>query len=147
VPTPDFSLSRRQALKLGATGVAAASLPLPGAAAAVPAALAPAPAPAPEPLVLLDTYIAGTRYYQAERAEPLLRAGETLTLRREPTNPHDSRAIEVFSATGLKLGYVPRADNQPFARLMDAGRRITAKLIEVNGVRWDGLRMSLSLVG
>ncbi|MCA1743091.1 MAG: HIRAN domain-containing protein, partial [Desulfovibrionales bacterium] len=40
-----------------------------------------------------------------------LKPGQTLKLKREPQNPHDSKAIEVFTSSGQKLGYVPRSHN------------------------------------
>ena len=61
-----------------------------------------------------------------------------LTLIREPENPYDEYAIRIdVDEDGLPgydpaktdlgdksrmLGYVPRAFNKPFARLMDAGK-------------------------
>ena len=54
---------------------------------------------------------------------------------REPANPYDEYAIRIEIDTDgipgydlsqldpdLKLGYVPRSINKPFARLMDAGK-------------------------
>jgi hypothetical protein len=46
-------------------------------------------------------------------------------------NPYDHKAIVIKNADGVKIGYVPRADNVVFSRLMDAGKllfgRITSK--------------------
>lgn len=60
-----------------------------------------------------------------------LNAGDRLDFFREPDNPHDRRAIAIKCADGVKIGYVPKADNVIFARLMDAGKllfgRITSK--------------------
>ena len=96
-------------------------------------------------LVLRETYVAGTAYYDARRVR--LRPGDVLILRREPDNAYDDLAIEVFTAAGPKLGYVPRADNEPFARLMDAGRAVTAEVIDVNPKRYGSIRMRLTLHG
>ena len=96
-------------------------------------------------LVLRETYVAGTAYYDARRVR--LRPGDVLILRREPDNAYDDLAIEVFTAAGPKLGYVPRADNEPFARLMDAGRAVTAEVIDVNSKRYGSIRMRLTLHG
>jgi hypothetical protein len=55
---------------------------------------------------------------------------------REPDNPYDPKAIVIKNANGVKIGYVPRADNVIFSRLMDAGKllyaRITSKKIAGN---------------
>lgn len=96
-------------------------------------------------LTLLETHVAGTAYYEAERVRGKLRPGETLFLRREPGNAHDAMAIEVFTAAGAKLGYVPRVDNEPFARLMDADQAVDACVIEVDPDRYDDIRISLTL--
>ena len=59
----------------------------------------------------LETFVAGTIYYDAPEVRHLLAPGDRLRLVRQPSNPHDAAAIEVFTAGGKKLGYVPRADN------------------------------------
>ena len=68
----------------------------------------------------------------------MIREGDMLTLIREPENPYDEYAIRIDvdddglpgydpAKTDLEdksrmLGYIPRAFNKPFARLMDAGK-------------------------
>ena len=96
-------------------------------------------------LTLVETYIAGTAYYEARRVRGALRPGELLVLRREPDNAYDELAIEVFTGAGAKLGYVPRADNEPFARLLDAGETVTAAVIDVDPARYDDIHMALAL--
>jgi len=68
-----------------------------------------------------------------------LEEGGRVRLVREPDNPYDKYAIRIdviedgrkkakpeegklTADGGIKLGYVPRAVNKPFARLMDAGK-------------------------
>ncbi len=96
-------------------------------------------------LALRETYVAGTPYYEARRVVGGLRPGDALVLRREPDNAYDDLAIEVFTAAGPKLGYVPRADNEPFARLMDAGKAVTAEVTDVNPEGYGDVRMRLTL--
>ena len=103
------------------------------------------PAPARRPLTLLETFVAGTAYYEARRVRRGLRPGDLLVLRREPDNPYDDLAIEVFTHAGAKLGYVPRADNEPFARLLDAGNALKASVIDVDPDRYDDIHMRLTL--
>lgn len=69
-------------------------------------------------VLLLDSVIAGFRYYRGEKVWRRLSVGEPLHMVREPENPHDKRAVEVYWR-GEKLGYVPRADNAVIAQLMD----------------------------
>jgi len=119
------------------------------AAGALGAVLAVAPpARAGRPVAcrvfLQATHVAGTAYYGADRVRRRLKRGDALVLRREPANPYDGMAIEVFTAAGAKLGYVPRAVNRPLARLMDAGFRLEAKVLSVRPWRYDDIRMGLS---
>ena len=57
--------------------------------------------------------------------------GSRLTLLREPDNPVDERAILVLTDKGHKIGYVPRADNEILANLMDAGKELFAVISEI----------------
>ena len=114
---------------------------------AVPAAAAREPSPAgrDERLELQATFVAGTAYYEADRVRGSLRPGDALVLRREPDNAHDDLAIEVLTAAGAKLGYLPRACNEPFARLMDAGKTVEAEVIDLNPGQFDDIWMVLTL--
>ena len=53
-----------------------------------------------------------------------------LTLRREE-NKFDSNAIMILNADEKKVGYVPEKDNIIFARLMDAGKLLKAKITKI----------------
>jgi hypothetical protein len=88
------------------------------------------PQPFARDIVLLECHVAGTAYRDLNAIESILRAGEELTLGREPDNEHDNLAIQILTASGALLGYVPRAKNEPLARLMDAGKFLFAKLTE-----------------
>lgn len=112
---------------------------------AAPAVRAGEPVRTHRPLTLLDTYVAGTAYYEAHGVRGELRPGDALVLRREPDNAYDGLAIEVFTAESVKLGYVPRADNEPFARLMDAGETVTAEVIDVDPSYYEDIAIRLTL--
>ncbi len=84
--------------------------------------------------LLLETYVAGGMYHDAEEALPGLAWGTPLRLRREPANPHDSLAVEVLTETGLKLGYLPRAVNRGAAELMDRGGALRAGVVKAETV-------------
>ena len=86
-------------------------------------------------ILLFDTYIAGTSHVRAESAFDEIKEGDKVTLQREPDNRFDENAILVLNSKSKKLGYVPEKDNTVFARLMDAGKYLTAKIehIEPNG--------------
>ncbi len=81
-------------------------------------------------IYLQTSSVAGTPFHHTHEIWYLLKPEDVLTLRREPDNPHDANAIEVFWGE-TKLGYVPRAENTILARMMDKGRQVTAILTEV----------------
>lgn len=76
---------------------------------------------------LFDTFVAGTTHLQDPSVLATVSVGEKLTLRREK-NKFDDNAILILNAAGQKLGYVPEKDNLIFARLMDAGKMLIAKI-------------------
>ncbi len=81
------------------------------------------PKPFERDIFLFDSSVAGTSHIEGiEELEPHLNVGDRLQFFREPDNPYDKQAIVIRNADGVKIGYVPRADNVVFARLMDAGK-------------------------
>ena len=78
-------------------------------------------------ILLFDSYVAGTGYTKAEVLNDL-KVGDRLTLRREPDNRVDGNAILLLDAMDRKAGYIPETDNIVFARLMDAGKFLTARI-------------------
>ena len=54
---------------------------------------------------------------------------EPLVLRRTATDVADARAVSVETTSGTLIGYVPRRYGAVMARLMDAGKLLSAKLI------------------
>lgn len=92
----------------------------------------------------LDTYLAGTSAYQAEKVRHLLSPGDKLKLCLEPTNRFDRWAIEVFTFDDIKLGYVPRVVNKPYVALMDKGHEVFAEIISVETDRDGDIEIRLS---
>jgi hypothetical protein len=87
------------------------------------------PKPFERDIFLFDTHVAGTGYIEGiEELEPHLNVDDKLDFFREPDNPHDDRAIVIKNADGVKIGYVPKADNVIFSRLMDAGKLLFGKI-------------------
>lgn len=78
-------------------------------------------------IFLFDTYVAGTSYLKDRSVLKKIKEGEELRLQRED-NKFDSNAVLVLTAVGEKLGYVPERDNIVFARLMDAGKLLKARI-------------------
>lgn len=107
------------------------------------------PKPFDRDIFLFDTHVAGTTFIaNIEELAPHLNVGDKLDFFREPDNPHDSQAIAIRNGHGIKVGYVPQADNLIFSRLMDAGKllfgSISAK--ETRG-KWLKLDIKVYLRG
>ena len=50
-------------------------------------------------IFLIETHIAGLRYYNIKQVTETLQVCDLLQLRREQSNAHDELAIEVFTQT------------------------------------------------
>ena len=79
---------------------------------------------------LFDSYVAGTTYLDDASVLDEIKAGDNLVLQRED-NKFDSNAILILTEDRRKIGYVPEKDNIIFARLMDAGKFLKAKIIDI----------------
>lgn len=86
--------------------------------------------PLSQEIHLFDSYIAGTTHLNDKTVLDSIQIGDKLTLQRED-NKFDSNAIMVLNAEKKKLGYVPEKDNIVFARLMDAGKLLIAKINKI----------------
>ena len=101
---------------------------------------------APREILLAHMHVAGTPYYHAERLAGRMRPGDRFTLRRQPDNPHDAYAIEVLGSKRRKIGYVPRRFNRMPARLMDAGKPLSAQMTSIKRQGgWLHIRFALRL--
>ena len=80
---------------------------------------------------LFDSYIAGTTHLKDKSVLEAIQVGNMLSLQRED-NKFDSNAILILYEDGRKLGYVPEKDNIIFARLMDAGKLLKAKITKID---------------
>jgi len=85
-------------------------------------------------IYLFDTYVAGTSYIDRKVREKVSE-GDKVILRREQDNRFDDKAIVILTEDQEKLGYVPEKDNRVFARLMDAGKLLTASVKKID---WKG---------
>ncbi len=83
-------------------------------------------------ILLFDSYVAGTTYIEDESVFDEIKEGDKLVLKREPENRFDENAILVLDGKNRKLGYIPEKDNIVFARLMDAGKYLTAKINDID---------------
>lgn len=80
---------------------------------------------------LFDSFVAGTTHLTDMTVLETIQTGDSLTLRREE-NKFDTNAVIILTEDGRKLGYVPEKDNVIFARLMDAGKLLKARITDIS---------------
>lgn len=74
---------------------------------------------------LFDSYVAGTTHLPDQSVLEEIKIKDRLYLQRE-NNKFDDNAILLLTEDRKKVGYVPEKDNIIFARLMDAGKKLSA---------------------
>lgn len=79
---------------------------------------------------LFDSFVAGTSHLEDPGVLETIKTGDRLSLQREE-NKFDENAILVLTEDKRKLGYIPEKDNLIFARLMDAGKLLAAKIAKI----------------
>lgn len=95
---------------------------------------------------LFDTHIAGTMHLKDKTPVDEVTEGAKVILRRED-NKFDEKAILVLDQENRKLGYVPEKDNLVFSRLMDAGKLLTGKVIDIEQLgSFKKIRIGIYLV-
>ena len=90
---------------------------------------------------LFDSFVAGTTHLKDPSVLDDLKEGSELKLIRED-NKFDDNAIKITDEQDRKIGYVPEKDNIVFARLMDAGKVLGAK---VNNIEKKGSFTKISI--
>jgi len=92
--------------------------------------------------------VAGYRFHEGPRVERRLKPGQIVHLIPEPDNPHDEFAVEIKTAEGAKLGYVPRQDNRAISRLLRSGMLLLGRVEQIHPELppWQRVRVSVWLV-
>lgn len=80
---------------------------------------------------LFDSYVSGTSRLKDDSVLKEIKIGDKLKLIREESK-FDDNAIALLFEDGRKVGYVPERDNVVFARLMDAGKLLSAKVDQIS---------------
>ena len=80
---------------------------------------------------LFDSYVAGTTHLKDPSVLDEIKLDDTLSLMREDSK-FDENAILLITESGKKVGYVPEKDNVVFARLLDAGKLLKAKVFRID---------------
>jgi len=91
--------------------------------------------------------VAGFQYYDGNQIWESLEAGELLGLSREPNNPHDNQAVEVFWH-GHKLGYIPRYENGRINELLEHEAPLRVKIAKLDESRnsWKRVEFDIFLL-
>lgn len=97
-------------------------------------------------LLIQSSPLAGSQFHDLARVVDQVRVDDTLTLEREPDNPHDPKAIRVLWQ-GHMLGYVPRRENKAVARAMDLNQPLIARVVALRPDEspWRRLRFEISM--
>ena len=105
------------------------------------------PMPFERTVFLTECHLAGT----AEIDDMLIRTknvtkGSALTLKRNATDAQDAKAVSVLADDGVLVGYVPRRYAAIMARLMDAGKALSARVTEKSlENHWLDLSISIDM--
>lgn len=106
------------------------------------------PVPFEQEIFLLECHVARTMHVDDVLVKTRdVFPGTVLTLKRDAGNGHDQFAIGVENAKGERVGWVPKEHNQVFARLMDAGKLLVAKVVskELEDAYWLNMRIGVYL--
>jgi hypothetical protein len=98
-------------------------------------------------MLVQSSPLAGFQYYSGEALWREMREGDKLDLVREPDNSHDANAVRV-EWRGIKLGYLPRAENRSVAAEMDRGTAVAARIARLTADRnpWRRLLIEVFVV-
>jgi hypothetical protein len=84
-------------------------------------------------LPAMSVAVVGVQFPSKRKKDPsrrfavgLCAPGDPVTLRREPDNPADPRAIAVFNDRGMQMGYLPAERSARLSAMLDRGRVIAA---------------------
>jgi len=92
---------------------------------------------------VLDVQLAGFQFHDGSKMWNDMHEGDDLSLKREPNNRYDEKAISIFWRKN-KLGYVPKFQNKNLAQMMDMGCGLSAR---INALRKSGNPMERVCIG
>lgn len=98
-------------------------------------------------LLVQSSPLAGFQYHAGKVLWERMKVGDTLSLIREPDNPHDARAVRV-EWHDVQIGYLPRAENAAVSAAMDRGERVAARIAALVEHKnpWRRLRIDVFVV-
>ena len=96
-------------------------------------------------IFVINLFVAGTGYCdKIGELQQYLDKDTRLTMRRQPDNEVDEFAIGLYYKEH-RIGWVPMKDNLVMARLMDAGKMFTCKVVSINRKDPDWPRINVSI--
>lgn len=98
-------------------------------------------------IFVLNVFVSGTTYCEnIDDVIDLVKPGVSLKMRRDPDNEVDEFAIGIYIGT-TRIGWVPMKDNLVIARLMDAGKAFTCKVVKVTNLgSWWKINVSIYMI-
>ena len=95
---------------------------------------------------MADFLVAGFRHWDGALVLDKLAVGKKLALKLEADNPHDPDAVALYRK-GVKLGYIPRDENQLPAQLLRFGHGDVFECrilkVDVDTEPWRQVRVGL----
>ena len=103
--------------------------------------------PFKQEIFVINVFVAGTGYCdKIVEVQEYITPGMQLTMRRHPENEVDEFAIGIYHKD-IRIGWVPMKDNLVMARLMDAGKMFTCKVVRIDpDERWPKINVSIYMV-
>ena len=98
-------------------------------------------------IFVLNVFVAGTTYCEnIDDVIDQVTPGVSLKMRRDPDNEVDEFAIGIYIGT-TRIGWVSMKDNLVIARLMDAGKAFTCKVVKVTNLgSWWKINVSIYMI-
>ena len=105
------------------------------------------PMPFEKTVFLTECHLAGTECIEDELVKTYdVEEGTELVLRRSSEDVQDAMAVAALTKKGYVVGYVPRRYAAIIARLMDAGKALSATVTEKTLVgHWLDLAISIAM--
>ena len=101
------------------------------------------PMPFEQTIFLTECHLAGTEGIDDMLVRTKdIKEGTALLLRRTARDAADRRAVAVRTEGGVLLGYLPRRHSAVMARLMDAGKCLSVKVV---GKKLEGHWMDITV--
>ena len=98
-------------------------------------------------VLIQESRIAGFQFHRGDSIWSSLDVGEELASVSESSNSHDPDAVAIYFQKE-KLGYVPRAENNAIAQMLDRGETLNARIrkLMIEEDPWERVRITISLV-